>query len=322
MLIRNRADVRTLIWAFIFMPGVPLLQYFYPQLVGWMLPLGLYLGFSAGVLAHNQNHCPTFKTRRQNAFYSAWLSIFYGYPIFGWIPTHNLNHHKYVNRAGDASITWRVFKKNSLLSVLTYFFISNHYQGKSIVEYLKKAKAENPKLFGESIMQYVTAYGGHVLWLSLAVSLHGWRTGLFVYAIAVMVPTLFALWSMFFINYIQHVDCDAYSRYDHSRSFVSPLGNFFVFNAGYHLAHHELAGLHWSKLPALNAKLAPHVNPELQQHSIFWFCFKTFILGTIFPSLNTKLMGEPPWEEAVDEAALANAPISALGAGSNEARAV
>jgi fatty acid desaturase len=102
MLPRFAADYRTLLWAFVLFPAAAVVQYVWPWLCGWMVPVSLYLGFCSGVFSHNQNHCPTFKSRGMNTFYAAWLSMFYGYPTFAWIPTHNLNHHKFINKAGES----------------------------------------------------------------------------------------------------------------------------------------------------------------------------------------------------------------------------
>src|SRR5450432_1716845 len=121
MRLRHRADVRTLVWALLLMPAAAGAQYAVPRLAGWMLPVSMYLAYSAGVIAHNHNHSPTFVGRRMNALLSNWISFFYGYPVFAWIPTHNQNHHKFANRPGDASITWRVTPKNGLVAAVTYF---------------------------------------------------------------------------------------------------------------------------------------------------------------------------------------------------------
>ncbi len=293
--LREKADYRTMFYVFVLFPGVPLLQYAYPQLVGWLLPIGLYLGFCAGALTHNQNHCPTFKSKRMNTFYSAWLSIFYGYPTFGWIPTHNQNHHKYVNRPGDASITWRYSKNHNWTVAWTYFFISSHWQGKCIQDYLAKVKQNKPDQFRNIIWQYVTVFGAHAAMLGLAIYLHG-VFGVVVYGVAMLMPSLFSLWGMFFINYVQHVHCDPWSRYNHSRNFVGKFSNWLVFNNGLHAAHHEQAGLHWSKLWEVHNKLAPNIDPELNQSSIFGFCFKTYILGMFSDRFRTHQIGRPAWD--------------------------
>ncbi|MGD0679438.1 MAG: hypothetical protein ABSC94_28940 [Polyangiaceae bacterium] len=101
------ADYRTMLWAYVFFPAVALVPYASPRLLGPMLPLALYVGFCAGVFAHNHNHCPVFRLRSMNGLHAAWISVFYGHPTFVWVPTHNQNHHRFLNRPGDATITWR-----------------------------------------------------------------------------------------------------------------------------------------------------------------------------------------------------------------------
>ena len=102
---RNPADYRTILWALL-APSVVAIQFARPEWVPYLAWVSAYFALACGVIAHNHNHCPTFSSRRMNAAFGNWLSIFYGYPTFAWIPTHNLNHHKFVNAPGDATITW------------------------------------------------------------------------------------------------------------------------------------------------------------------------------------------------------------------------
>ena len=101
---------------------------------------------------------------------------------------------------------------------------------------------------------------------------------------------------MMFINYIQHVHCDPWSAHDHSRNFVSKLGNFLVFNNGLHAAHHENAGAHWSKLREHHAKIEAEISPELKQESIWGFCLKAYLLGAISSRFRTHQIGHAPFE--------------------------
>jgi beta-carotene hydroxylase len=317
MKLRHSADVRTLVWAFGLFPAVALVQYVRPELAGWLLPLGLYVGFSAGVFSHNQNHCPTFTSRRANSIYAAWISFFYGYPTFAWIPTHNLNHHKFVDRAGDATITWRYSKNNTWFVASTYFFVSAYFQSDPIKEYIAKARASKPDLFRQVVLQYSVVLLGHAAMVALAVSLHGPKTGAFVYISAFLLPALFGLWSMMFINYVQHVHCDPWSKHNHSRNFVSKVSNWLVFNNGLHAAHHENAGLHWSKLPEAHAKIASFIDPALLRSSIFGYCFKVYLLGIFFPQFRTKQIGRPAYDPPDGEVSLATASVQAAHAGVN-----
>ena len=321
-MVRNKADWRTVLWAFVFFPVVGFAPYVEPRVIPWILPVSLYFGFCAGVFSHNQNHCPTFKTKGMNSFYAAWLSVFYLFPTYAWIPTHNLNHHKYVNKAGDATITWRYSKKNTWLTSSTYYFVSAYWQGPLLTEYRAKARATNPALYRQIMVQTATVVGAHVSLLALGIALRGWKMGALVYAFGFFAPSLFANWSMIFINYIQHVHADPWSEHNHSRNFVSKLGNFLVFNNGYHTAHHEAAGLHWTRLPEAHAKIAYLIDPALNQPSIFGYIFRAYVLGVFMGRMRTHQVGraayDPPQGGEVD---IRSAAVSAVEAGVNEAMA-
>jgi fatty acid desaturase len=321
-MVRHKSDWRTLLWAFVFFPAVGLAPYVEPRLIPWLLPATLYFGFCAGCFSHNQNHCPTFKSRRMNAFYAAWLSVFYGFPTYGWIPTHNLNHHKYVNKAGDATITWRYSKKNTWLIASTYFFVSAYWQAQPLTEYRRKARETNPKLYRQILGQYATLVLAQIGLLGVGVATRGWRLGVIVWVFGFAIPAAFASWSMIFINYIQHVHCDPWSEHNHSRNFVSKLGNWLVFNNGYHTAHHESAGLHWSKLPEAHAKIAHLIHPELNQSSIFGFCLRAYLLGVFSERFRTKQIGRAPYDPPYGaELKLETAGVSAVEAGVNASMA-
>src|SRR2546423_2625536 len=153
MVIRYKADLRTMAWVAA-MPVVAAAQYLRPGLIPWLTPLACYLALTAGVIAHNHNHCPTFKSRRHNVLFGFVLSVFYGYPTFAWIPTHNLNHHKFINKAGDATITWRYTDEHNAWVAFTYFFISSYWQSDPIKQYIAKAKRDNAKLYRTILTQY------------------------------------------------------------------------------------------------------------------------------------------------------------------------
>jgi beta-carotene hydroxylase len=294
--LRFSADWRTLLWAFVLFPGVAAAHYLFPELHGWLVPLGLYTGFCAGVLAHNQNHCPTFVGRRANALYAIWLSIFYGYPIFAWIPTHNRNHHRLMNRPGDATITWRRSKRNTWLTASTYFFVSAYWQKGITDAFLRETREANPRLYRQIRVQVAAFVGAHTAFLALALGLHGLARGSLVYLCGFGVPMAMGLWGMIFINYIQHVHCDPWSKRNHSRNFTGPIGNFLVFNAGLHTAHHDHPGAHWSTLPALHAPIAAEIDPALCQRSILGFCVQSYLLGIFNRRFRTRQIGRPAYD--------------------------
>src|SRR6187549_2681089 len=179
MYLRYPSDRRTLAWA-VAMPVVALIPYLRPELAIWLCPLSCYLALSAGVIAHNHNHTPTFRDRKLNGVFGNWLSVFYGYPTFAWVPTHNLNHHKFVNKAGDATITWRYTKKHTFLVAATYFFVSAYWQSGPIKEYIRKATTSKGRVYHQIRLQAASVIGAHVSLIALGIALHGVKTGLLV----------------------------------------------------------------------------------------------------------------------------------------------
>jgi fatty acid desaturase len=318
---RFAADYRTLLWV-VLAAALVGVQYARPDLVKWLFWMSAYFALACGVIAHNHNHCPTFASKGMNQFFGNVISIFYGYPVFAWIPTHNLNHHKYVNRAGDATITWRFTNKHTLPVAATYFFVSSYYQGYPIRAFMKKAREQNPALYRRIIMQYVVWGGAHATLLALAIALHGVKTGIYVYGLSVLFPAFFALWTIMLFNYEQHVHTDPWSKHDHSRSWEGPWTNFLLFNNGYHAAHHENPGTHWSKLAEIHRELAPKIDPRLVWKSNLWWYFaKQYLVAPFVPSLGSVQVGRAPYEPPQGELdVVASADVDLGEAGTNAAR--
>jgi beta-carotene hydroxylase len=279
MRLRYMADVRALFWVFVLMPCALVTTYAVPGLAGWLLPVSMYLAYCAAVLAHNQNHCPVFVGRRANACYEVVLSVFYGYPTFAWIPTHNENHHKFVDRPGDVTITWRRSAHFRLRDLLGYFFVSSYHQAPLIREHMARLARTNPRRLWLVRLQYLAVFGGHAGLLALAVALHGAPRGAWVYASALGIPAFGALWGVMMTSYTQHVECDGASLWNHSRNFVSPWMNWFVFDNGFHTVHHRRPGLHWSLLRKEHEKIAAQIEPRLKQGTLFGYVLRASLTG-------------------------------------------
>jgi len=284
MPLRFIADRRTLFWSVVLFPALPALSYARPELAPWLLPFSLYLAYCAGVLAHYHNHTKVFRSKRLNALYSAWLSFFYGFPLFAWIPTHNQNHHRYLDGPGDATRTSELAPKDSLWAVLSYPTRSGVAQTRAIVRYARDARAQHPARFRQIVLETAAVVFGHGVAAVIALSLYGLERGALLYAFALGIPALSAAWSMMFTNYLQHVGCDHTSPDDHSRNFVSRWMNWFVFEAGYHTVHHEHPGSHWSVNPVLHAARAARIAPHLNQNTLFGFFARRYLLRSALPA--------------------------------------
>lgn len=278
-MLKYKADIKTL--AFLLTTTALL---FVQWAIGFhpaLFILSLYLAITVAVTAHNHNHVPMWKSQTLNTLTDFWITLFYGFPVFAWIPTHNRNHHKFNNRDGDFTITYRVSEKNNALTLLSYPTISSYYQQNPIMSYLRDMRTRNRSKFVQAIMQYVVL----ALFLAGAFWLDWQKALLFV-----VIPHQVALFSVLVFNYIQHVHANEESDYNHSRNFVSPITNWMLFNNGLHTAHHQRANTHWSEVPAAHAKIAHLIDPSLLERGFWPYIIRAYILGLFVPSLRTKSM--------------------------------
>jgi len=284
MRLRFVEDKRTLVWALALFPLAPALALSRPSLLPWLAPLLLYCSYLSGVLTHNHNHSPVFYARRLNSAYGAWLSIFYGFPIFSWIPTHNQNHHRFQNGEGDMTATARHAPTDSLLAALTYPLASSRYQLPALVRFVDAAFRTRSARAWRIALELATVGLAHAAFLTLAVTLHGLHRGAIVYVFALGLPALLGTYWMMLTN-LQHVGCDPTSEHDHSRNFVSRLGNWLVFDNGYHTVHHEHPSLHWSRYRELHRRRERQIAPELKQRTILHFVVRRYLTGAVSPGL-------------------------------------
>src|SRR6204780_3061663 len=198
---------------------------FQPLLYAW----SLFMAVSVAIIAHNHNHVPIWRSRFLNIATDYWLTLFYGFPAFGWIPPHNKNHHHLNNKQGDYTITYRVSEKNNIFTLLSYPSISSYFQQKPIANYLRSLWRSNRPKFYLAASQYVVLG----LYYAVAIFLNWKKAVLFI-----VIPHQVSLFSVLIFNYVQHVHTDEESKFNHARNFVG-LINPALFNNGYHTIHHK-----------------------------------------------------------------------------------
>jgi len=247
----------------------------------FLYALSLFLAVTVAVMAHNHNHLPMWRSKPLNVVTDYWLTLFYGFPAFAWIPTHNINHHALNNRDGDYTQTFRYSEENNLVTLLSYPTISSYHQQKPIRDYLKHLWKSDRTEFFLSILQYVAL----ILFIGIAAIIDWQKALLFI-----VIPQQVALFAILLFNYVQHVHADEESEYNHSRNFVGPMLNFLLFNNGYHTIHHERAGIHWSKTPEAHARIAHKIDPVLNERSFWGYIIRAYIVGLFIPRLRTKSM--------------------------------
>lgn len=277
--LKNNADIKSLIYIFI-TTALFITQWIWigvnPVIYTWFL----FMSVAVAVMTHNHNHLPMWRSKVLNVLTDWWLTVFYGFPIFAWIPTHNKNHHRFNNREGDDSITYRISEKNNFFTLISYPTISGYYQQKAILNYLKEMKANNKEKFWICISQYAVL----LLWIAAALFIDWEKALLFV-----IIPQQVSLFSVLIFNYVQHVHADEMSEWNHSRNFTGFL-NFLLFNNGYHTIHHQKAGLHWSKSSEAHKEIERNINPILLERSFWWYIIRSYFLSVFIPKFRTNSM--------------------------------
>jgi beta-carotene hydroxylase len=296
---RRREDYRTLLWTLVLTPLLVSAHFLRPELGLALLPLSCYFAIATGVIAHNHMHRPTFQAKWANELFSGWISVFYGYPVFAWLPTHNLNHHKLVNRRGDATITWRYTNAHNAFVAATYFFVSAYFQSAWIAAYVREARLRKPEVFRRIVGQYLFTYGVHAAALFGASQLYGWGPGVRLWALSLGLPAFAALWTIMLFNYCQHVHTDPWSLHDHSRNFESKVLNFLLFGNGYHTVHHEQPSLHWADAAREHAKLRSQIDARLRHRSMWLFFLRQYLLAPLWPKLGTVQVGRAPFDDGL-----------------------
>lgn len=284
-MLKNKNDRRAVAFMIIIMASFTALWIYGSEMPLWVF-IPAYAGYmvmavTVSVMAHNHNHVNMWKSNFMNVLQDNWLTVFYGFPVFAWIPTHNTNHHTHVNTKEDYTKTWRYSEKNNLFTLLTYPSVSTKFQMGVVWKYYKDTYKTSKKKFWLNTLQFVCL----VTWIAAFVFLD-WRK-----AIAyVIIPQQFSTFSVLIFNYLQHVHGDEEHEFNNSRNFTGKVVNFILLNNGIHLAHHKYPSQHWSDLPETHKAMESDIDPSLNEKSFWGYIFRTYIFSIFVPSLRSKSM--------------------------------
>lgn len=280
-MLRYRADVRTLAYL-IAAVALTLIQWNLDGFQPLLYAGTVFLSVAVAVIAHNHNHLSIWKSKPLNLVTSYVIAAYYGHPAIGWVPTHNRTHHKLNNRPGDTSRCPKLFKGNHIFSLLVYPTLTGLVQSREISQYIRELWGKNRRAFWAAISEYVVFFG-----FMAGIFLLDWRKALLYF----LVPQQIALFTIQVFNYVQHIETDYESEWNHSRNFVSPVLNTLLFNNGYHTVHHFKPGVHWSQTPALHARHESEIDPSLLLPSFWGYMVRTFLLRPFLAAPQAALAG-------------------------------
>lgn len=234
--------------------------------------------YGVGCILHNQVHKPMWKSAGLNSLTEFWIHLLRGDGCYSWIPTHVLNHHRFENRPGDLTLTYKYGHKNNGFEFILYTLRGTVAYISTGVSYLISLAQRKPSSFLKLALQIGT-HGA----LLFALSQVDFNLTLWV----LIIPQIFGFVAMIGTGYMQHQHTCESSKFNHSRNFVGRLNNLLHFNHGYHTVHHINPKQHWSDWPQSHQDLAHHIHPELNQPSLPFYFLKLFVLQHLSKKFKT-----------------------------------
>jgi fatty acid desaturase len=272
-MLRYKADRRTLFAVTLYFIAAVTSWLLWPGLNNWEIAafvvVNCFLSFTCAIIVHNTIHAPIFKKKELNKIFQLVLSFSYGHSTSAFVPGHNFSHHKYMQSSKDVMRTSKARFKLNILNQLFFFFIMSSDIIKGEIKFALKMRKQRPAWFRQYLLEMGLVFGVKIVLLFI-----NWKCAV----LFVLIPHQYAAWGIVSTNYFQHDGTDQDHPYNHSRNFTGPLLNIFLFNNGFHGAHHNKPNLHWSLLPEYHEKhIRPYVHPGLDLVSLPAFLFKTHI---------------------------------------------
>jgi beta-carotene hydroxylase len=284
-MLRFKADRRTLFTVFIYFAVAIAPWFLWQHMATWQVVLWVavncFLSFSCAVIIHNTIHAPIFKSKQFNKLFQFVLSFTYGHSVSAYVPGHNFSHHKYTQHLEDAIRTTKMRYRINIFNQLFFFYALSGDIVKGEFAFAGRMRKERPEWFWQYALEL-----GLVILSNIILLLINWKCALLFW----IIPHQYAAWGIVGTNYFQHDGCDEDHPYNHTRNFSSKFLNFFLFNNGFHGAHHEKPNLHWSLLPEYHAKnIRPHIHPNLDRESLIKYLFEAHI----YPGKRVDYLGNP-----------------------------
>lgn len=223
------------------------------QKLGFALGAGMWLGWcggiNMGVNFHSHAHKPVFKSDALNRWFGRLWTVPGGIPAYWWRYKHLAVHHSHL---GDDDRDWVQPKRradgryeNMWIYVLLYWpwRWGYHFAGE-----VRNAPAAVRRRFLWEFMLFAVPFSIPFFvdpWMALGLWLFpAWVGGSIVMGMGM---------------YAQHAGGTNEQRFSHTTTFLSHFFNLTMFNAGFHVEHHEHPSMHWSELPRLHEAMKPEL---------------------------------------------------------------
>jgi beta-carotene hydroxylase len=222
------------------------------QKLGFALGAGMWLGWSGGINMginfHSHAHKPIFRSDSLSRWVGRLWTVPGGIPSYWWRYKHLAVHHSHLGEERDWVQPARRADgryENMWIYVLLYWPWRWGYH------------------FAREVRHASTAVRRRFLW-ELALFTVPFSLPFFIDPWMALGLWLFPAWVggsiiMGMGMYAQHAGGTDEQRFSHTTTFLSHFFNLTMFNAGFHIEHHEQPAVHWSELPRLHAAMKPEL---------------------------------------------------------------
>jgi fatty acid desaturase len=223
-------------------------------LAGYWLLMLIPKGVSSAWNHHHQ-HAPTFRFTVLNRLLELGYALHTGVTTHTWLLHHVLGHHvNYLDQSKDES-RWKR-KDGSQMGMLEYSI------GLSLSAY---PRAFRVGLRYPRLLRVFLVFATLTLALVSLLVYHRPLQALFLFVLPMACTMLFTAW----VTYDHHAGLDTTNKLEASYNIMNRWFNRLTGNLGYHTAHHHSGAVHWSRLPALHAKIAHQIPAHLYRKSTF-----------------------------------------------------
>lgn len=265
-LLRRRQDWRSLAFVALAIGLLAVPHAWIPPdwLIAPWLCISAFLCFASSIVNHNHMHCPTLSSAGLNRSFNLLLTVARGHTASGVVVPHNLNHHVEANTQRD----W--IRPELAGRGLGWVRLVRYVASASANMLVQRLRSDAPRLPRDDLPA-VVAEKLTIVAIVVAAAAHDWR----VFLLFNVLPWLVGLAFLVGVNLLQHDGCDARTPLGESRNFTSPVGNWLLFNNGFHTAHHLEPWRHWSELPELHRAIRLRLGrPDLELRSILAFLWR------------------------------------------------
>lgn len=216
-----------------------------PLLLTAYFVLGVFPKGCICAFNHHHQHVETFRVPVLNRLLEIMYALQTGVTSHTWVLHHSVGHHlDYLDQKRDQS-RWR--RKSNVVMGKVEYTVHN-----GVLAYPRawRVGARHKKYRRTFVLMGLLTLG-----IVLGLVWHRPMSGVFIFVLA---PTV-GMFGTVYATYLHHSNRSTNSGFEACTNVLQPFYNLCTGNLGFHTAHHYRAGVHWSKLPELHAKIAERI---------------------------------------------------------------